>query len=71
MTFNERTANKPTNGSITQNHSGEKINNNTINTVEMNNKTQLANFALFSAISKFFTKLMFLSGKKIILIFFS
>lgn len=66
MTFSERTANKPTKGSITQNHSGENINNNTIKTIEMNNKTQSVNFDLFSAISNFFTKLMLLSGKKII-----
>jgi len=63
MTFNERTANKPTNGNITQNQCGEKTNNNTIKIMEMNRKTQSVNFALWSAISKFFTKLMILSGK--------
>lgn len=59
MTFNDLTANNPTNGNITQNHSGENINNKIINVSETNKNTQSVNFPFLSTMTIFFTKIMF------------
>jgi len=56
MTFKDLTANNPTNGNITQNHSDENINSKTINVIETNNNTQSVNFAFFSTMTIFLRK---------------